>query len=263
VFLRDNHRVYTAPPVPEAPWDPASPETSVQTAKRELLTRCYNCLSNLQCNTVFKLGPAEKKVELCARQQLLFLHFLKHFQVSIFGGLSSKFSARYLVLHTTGDLHIYSSKDDFDQHKSAEEVVSLEDVTAQKVPNPSLLLLATQPPASFKAIIQTIARRVSHHVPLFQVQSKSGTGATGGPQYLELFQPFKGQIELCFSNIVAQMEWLDCIEQVKRPLGLPLNIVLMSCFIEQVQAHLKRIDRQKAELGGSEGKSSATEAAEA
>jgi hypothetical protein len=160
-----------------------------------------------------------------------FFAFSQAFQVSFFGGLSSKFSARYLVLHTTGDLHIYSSKDDFDQHKIAEEVVSLEDVTAQKVPHPLLpQLLATQPSASVESKIQTIARRVSHHMPLFQVQSKSGTGATGGPQYLELFQPFKGQIELCFSNIVAQMEWLDCIEQVQRPLGLPLNIVLISCF---------------------------------
>lgn len=75
-----------------------------------------------------------------------------------------------------------------------------------------------------------------------QVQ-KSGTAATSGPQYLELFQPFKGQIELGFSNVMAQLLWLDCIEQV--------------------QVHLKRIDMQKAELGGSEGSASATDSAQA
>ena len=62
-------------------------------------------------------------------------------------------------------------------------------------------------------------------------------------RYLELFQPFKGQIELGFSNVMAQLLWLDCIEQV--------------------QVHLKRIDMQKAELGGSEGTSSSSDAAQA
>ncbi len=75
------------------------------------------------------------------------------------------------------------------------------------------------------------------------MQSKSGSGALTGPQYIELFQPFKGQVELGFSNFVAAEQWLQCIEQV--------------------QAHLKRIDGQKAALGGSEGKSLASEAAEA
>ena len=122
-------------------------------------------------------------------------------QVSSFGGLSTKFSPRYLVLLSTGELHIYNTKDDFDARKNPEDCVNLEEVNAKKV------------------------------------QSKSGTGATTGPQYVELFQPFKGQIELCFSNVMAQLLWLDCIEQV--------------------QAHLKRIERQKAELGGAPDKSSA------
>jgi hypothetical protein len=54
---------------------------------------------------------------------------------------------------------------------------------------------------------------------------------------LELFQPFKGNIELGFRNDVAQRIWFDCIEQL--------------------QAHLKRIVEQKAKLGGVEGKASA------
>jgi hypothetical protein len=78
--------------------------------------------------------------------------------------------------------------------------------------------------------------------PPRQVQNKSGSAATSGPQYLELFQPFKGHIELGFSNVMAQLLWLDCIEQV--------------------QAHLKRINMQKAELGGSEGTSLMTETAQ-
>ena len=56
--------------------------------------------------------------------------------MSTFGGLSTKFSSRYLVLLSTGELCIYSSKDDFDQRKVAEDVVSLEDVTAKKVGTP-------------------------------------------------------------------------------------------------------------------------------
>jgi hypothetical protein len=58
-----------------------------------------------------------------------------------------------------------------------------------------------------------------------------------GPQYLELFQPFKGNIELGFRNNVAQQIWFDCIEQL--------------------QAHLKRIEEHKAELGGADSEASA------
>jgi hypothetical protein len=54
-------------------------------------------------------------------------------QVSVFGGLSSKFSPRYLALLTTGELLIYSDKEDFDARKGPEETVSLEDVNAKKV----------------------------------------------------------------------------------------------------------------------------------
>ena len=64
--------------------------------------------------TVFKHGPAEKKV-------------------SVFGGLSTKFAPRYLVLLTTGELHIYSSKEDFDARKNPEESVPLNDVSIKKV----------------------------------------------------------------------------------------------------------------------------------
>ncbi len=153
--------------------------------------------------------------------------------MSVFGGLSSKFSPRYLVLLSTGELCIYSCKEDFDQRKTVEDVVSLEDVNAKKVRTPAFNSTQT---SLFHA-------NPTHALPCLQVQSKSGTGASTGPQYLELFQPFKGQVELGFSNYVAAEQWLQCIEQV--------------------QAHLKRIDGQKAELGGSEGKASASEAAEA
>ena len=56
----------------------------------------------------------------------------------MFGGLSTKFSPRYLVLLSTGELCIYGCKEDFDQRKTAEDVVSLEDVSAKKVRAPNM-----------------------------------------------------------------------------------------------------------------------------
>jgi hypothetical protein len=77
---------------------------------------------------------------------------------------------------------------------------------------------------------------VQESSPIIHQVNKSGAQEGKGPQYLELFQPFKGNIELGFRNDVAQRIWFDCIEQL--------------------QSHLKRIEEQKAKLGGSEGKAS-------
>jgi hypothetical protein len=82
--------------------------------------------------------------------------------------------------------------------------------------------------------VQHNASKWPNTSPALHQVNKSGAQDNKGPQYLELFQPFKGNIELGFRNDVAQRIWYDCIAQL--------------------QAHLKRIDEQKAKLGGAEGK---------
>jgi hypothetical protein len=136
VFLTDNRHIYSPPPVPKPLSSTAQPSTDPAIQRRnEFLSMCHNVLSNLQHTTVFRHGPAEKKVPRAALHEKSFAKSRcdAALQVSVFGGLSSKFSSRYLALLTTGELLIYSDKDDFDARKGPEETVSLEDVNAKKV----------------------------------------------------------------------------------------------------------------------------------
>ena len=136
MFLTDNRHIYSPPPVPKPLSSTAQPSTDPAIQRRnEFLSMCHNVLSNLQHTTVFRHGPAEKKVPRAALHEKSFAKSRcdAALQVSVFGGLSSKFSPRYLALLTTGELLIYSDKDDFDARKGPEETVSLEDVNAKKV----------------------------------------------------------------------------------------------------------------------------------